>query len=96
MPPIREELESDEAYQAAIEAFTNIEGEYKDSLEEAIREAVQAEELPSGVVGLIPDGNRKVEWRWKGPVFEDGTEDILNSSIVVRNLQELGVNPLKL
>ncbi len=95
MPPIREELESDEAYQAAIEAFTNIEGEYKDSLEEAIREAVQVEELPNGVVGLIPDGNRKVEWRWKGPVFEDGTEDILNSSIVVRNLQELGVNSIE-
>lgn len=95
LPPIREELESDEAYQAAIEAFTNIEGEYKDSLEEAIRGAVQIEELPAGVVGLIPDGNRKVEWRWKGPVFEDGTEDILNSSIVVRNLQELGVNSIE-
>ena len=35
------------------------------------------------------------EWRWKGPVFEDGTEDILNSSIVVRNLQELGVNSIE-
>ena len=95
LAPIREELESDEAYQEAIEAFTNIEGEYKDSLEEAIRGAVQIEELPAGVVGLIPDGNRKVEWRWKGPVFEDGTEDILNSSIVVRNLQELGVNSIE-
>ena len=28
-------------------------------------------------------------------MFEDGTEDILNSSIVVRNLQELGVNSIE-
>ena len=49
----------------------------------------------SGVVGLIPDGDRAIEWRWKGPVFEDGTEDILNSSIVVRNLLELGVNSIE-
>ena len=51
--------------------------------------------MPPSVVGLIPDGNRKVEWRWTGPVFEDGTEDILNSSIVVRNLQELGVDSVE-
>ena len=78
-----------------VEEFAAIEQEYKATLDASIREAVQAEQLPPGVVGLIPDGNRKVEWRWKGPVFEDGTEDILNSSIVVRNLQELGVNSIE-
>ena len=68
--------------------------DYEGTLEVQIGEAVQARQLPPGVVGLIPDGDRAIEWR-KGPVFEDGTEDILNSSIVVRNLQELGVNSIE-
>jgi len=94
--PIKEEIEGDETvYQNEVRMFELAESEYESQLELAIREAVQNSELPPGVVGLIPDGNRKVEWRWKGPVFEDGTEDILNSSIVVRNLQELGVNSIE-
>ena len=94
-PPIREDFPAEEEFAAAVDEFAAIEQEYKVALDASIREAVQAEQLPQGVVGLIPDGNRKVEWRWKGPVFEDGTEDILNSSIVVRNLQELGVNSIE-
>ena len=94
-PPIRENFETEEDFAAAVDEFAAIEQDYKATLDASIREAVQAEQLPQGVVGLIPDGNRKVEWRWKGPVFEDGTEDILNSSIVVRNLQELGVNSIE-
>lgn len=93
--PIREEFESGEDFSAAVEEFASVEDIYESTLDNAIRDAVQNEQLPQGVVGLIPDGNRKVEWRWKGPVFEDGTEDILNSSIVVRNLQELGVNSIE-
>ena len=93
--PIREEFESDEDFSAAVEEFASLENIYESTLDAEIRDAVQNEQLPQGVVGLIPDGNRKVEWRWKGPVFEDGTEDILNSSIVVRNLQELGVNSIE-
>ena len=46
MPPIREELESDEDFAKLSIEVCSIEGDYKDSLEEAIREAVQAEELP--------------------------------------------------
>ena len=49
----------------------------------------------NGVVGLIPDGNTKVAWRWLGEVFESDTQDILNNSIVVRNLQELGVDSIE-
>ena len=95
VPPIREDFETEEDFAAAVDEFAAIEQEYNAALDGSIRESVQAEQLPQGVVGLIPDGNRKVEWRWKGPVFEDGTEDILNSSIVVRNLQELGVNSIE-
>ena len=94
-PPIKEDFPEEGDYDQAVGAFQQAERDYDSQLELSIREAVQSTELPPGVVGLIPDGNRKVEWRWRGPVFEDGTEDILNSSIVVRNLQELGVNSIE-
>ncbi len=51
--------------------------------------------MPQGVTGLIPDGSTKVSWRWLGEVFEEDTQDILNNSIVVRNLQELGVDSIE-
>lgn len=93
--PIQEEFPDPAVFQDFMGQYQEAERVYNQSLDNAIREAVQNSDLPPGVVGLIPDGNRKVEWRWKGPVFEDGTEDILNSSIVVRNLQELGVNSIE-
>lgn len=93
--PLREEFADEEQYQEAVNAFAEAYQEFEQALESQIGEAVQARQLPPGVVGLIPDGDRKIEWRWKGPVFEDSTEDILNSSIVVRNLQELGVNSIE-
>ncbi len=95
LPPIQEEFASNEEFQKAVADFGKVNNEYESALEQSIREAIQGQQLPPSVVGLIPDGNRKVEWRWKGPVFEDSTEDILNASIVVRNLQELGVNSIE-
>jgi hypothetical protein len=93
--PVREEFPDQQKFEQAVAAFREAYAKYEQTLEAKVREAVQNRELPPGVVGLIPDGDRKVEWRWKGPVFEDSTEDILNSSIVVRNLQELGVNSIE-
>ena len=95
VPPIKEDLPNELVYNQELSLFQQAEAEFTNTLESAITEAVQLGDLPAGVVGLVPDGNRKVEWRWKGPVFEDGTDDILNSSIVVRNLQELGVNSVE-
>lgn len=93
--PIREMFQTGEEFSAAVDEFEQVLSSFEGTLEEEIGAAVQNRALPPGVVGLIPDGDRKIEWRWKGPVFEDGTEDILNSSIVVRNLQELGVNSIE-
>ena len=93
--PVREEFTDGQQYQEAVAAFQDAYQQFEQALETQIGEAVQARQLPPGVVGLIPDGDRKIEWRWKGAVFEDSTEDILNSSIVVRNLQELGVNSIE-
>jgi hypothetical protein len=93
--PIREQFPDQATFVQAVDQFEGILLQFEATLEDSIGQAVQSRSLPNGVVGLIPDGDRKVEWRWKGPVFEDGTEDILNSSIVVRNLQELGVNSIE-
>ncbi len=93
--PLREEFPDAQQYQEAVAAFRDTYQQFEEALEAQIRDAVQARQLPPGVVGLIPDGDRKIDWRWLGPVFEDSTEDILNSSIVVRNLQELGVNSIE-
>ncbi|WP_339340173.1 hypothetical protein, partial [uncultured Oceanicoccus sp.] len=93
--PIREDFPDVALFEQSVAAHQQILKEYEGTLEVEIGNAIQARSLPEGVVGLIPDGDRRIEWRWKGPVFEDGTEDILNSSIVVRNLQELGVNSIE-
>jgi hypothetical protein len=93
--PIREQINDDEAYAAALEQHEQEYAVYKQELEDRIEQAIEEREFPDGVVGLIPDGDRRVDWRWRGPVFEESTEDILNQSIVVRNLQELGVNSIE-
>jgi hypothetical protein len=51
--------------------------------------------VPPGVSGLIPYGDRTVKWKWTGPVFETQARDLLDTSIVVRNMQELGVGSLQ-
>jgi len=56
---------------------------------------LKSQQIPPGVLGLIPDGDVTMLWRWMGPVYEDSTQDTLNNSIVVRNLQELGVDSIE-
>lgn len=89
--PLQEEAKDPESFRKAAEAFDVAMAKFDAKLEEAIRQAVQNQAMPPGVMGLIPDGDRQVDWRWRGPVFEDSADDILQKSIVVRNLQELGV-----
>lgn len=93
--PIREELPDQPAYEKALDAHAEAYQAFRQKVDAKIQEAIEAREFPPGVMGLIPDGDRRVEWRWRGPVFEESTEDILNNSIVVRNLQELGVNSIE-
>jgi len=68
---------------------------YEKKLQKAIDTAVQTKQIPPGVLGLAPDGDRTVCWRWMGPVYEDTTQDKLNQSIFTRNLQELGVDSIE-
>ena len=76
------------AYEQAMQA-------YNDQLKKLMLACVEAQQIPPNVMGLIPDGDVTVLWRWLGPVYEDSTQDILNNSIVVRNLQELGVDSIE-
>ena len=68
---------------------------YESKLQKAIDQAVETKEIPDGVVGLAPDGDRSISWRWMGPVYEDTAQDKLNQSIFTRNLQELGVDSIE-
>ena len=81
-------LKQQEKYEKALEKFVK----QKDNSIAAILETGQ---IPLGVTGLIPDGSTKVSWRWTGQVFEDSPDDVLQHSIVVRNLQELGVDSIE-
>jgi hypothetical protein len=78
-----------------MEAFKEAMTQFEQQVEEAINVSIQQQAVPPGVTGLIPDGDLTMLWRWTGPVYEDSTQDVLNNSIVVRNLQELGVDSIE-
>jgi hypothetical protein len=80
--------EDEAAYEEAMQ-------QYNDQLKNLMMACVETQQIPPKVIGLIPDGDLTVLWRWMGPVYEDSTQDILNNSIVVRNLQELGVDSIE-
>lgn len=77
------------------DAYTEAATQFEALVQEAINVAIQEQAVPQGVTGLIPDGDVTMLWRWTGPVYEDSTQDVLNNSIVVRNLQELGVDSIE-
>jgi len=93
--PLKEEFENPEEYNVAIEKYSKEMAKFTDTRNEGIRATLEAGTMPQGVTGLIPDGSTKVDWRWMGDIFEDDAQDILNNSIVVRNLQELGVDSIE-
>ena len=64
-------------------------------MDKALNKAFETKEIPDGVIGLAPDGDRTVLWRWMGPVYEDTPQDKVNQSIFTRNLQELGVDSIE-
>lgn len=93
--PVREEFVDQKKFDKALAEFQGAMGAFDAKVEAKIGEAVQAEQMPIGVIGLLPDGDPRVMWRWRGPVFEESSREILDNSIVVRNLQELGVNSIQ-
>ena len=79
----------------AMEKYEKQKVTYEKKLQKAIDIARETKEVPEGVYGLVPDGERTVAWRWMGPVYEDTAQDKVQQSIFCRNLQELGVDSIE-
>jgi hypothetical protein len=94
--PLQEDYpDNPEEYEKAMMMYQSLIVKFQEDRESAFRATLESGDMPPGVTGLIPDGSAKVSWRWLGEVFEEDTQDILNNSIVVRNLQELGVDSIE-
>lgn len=78
-----------------VAAYEEAMKQYNEQVKKLMVACVEVQQIPPGVMGLIPDGDVTMLWRWLGPVYEESTQDILNNSIVVRNLQELGVDSIE-
>ena len=87
-PPKEQTEESVERYQKAVRRFGM-------KLDEEIKKALEKNKVPRGVVGLPEDGDRSVSYRFMGDVYEDTAFDLQQKSIVVRNMQEVGVNSVE-
>ena len=87
-PPEEQTEESVEKYQKALRRFDM-------KLDEEIKKALEKNKVPRGVVGLPEDGDRSVSYRFMGDVYEDTAFDLQQKSIVVRNMQEVGVNSVE-
>ena len=85
----------EEATDEQLDAYASAMDAFEQQVKRLMIACLQTQQLPPGIQGLIPDGDVTVQWRWMGPVYEDSTQDILNNSIVVRNLQELGVDSIE-
>jgi hypothetical protein len=87
-PPKEQTEESLEKYQRALARFN-------DKVNETMRATLTENKVPRGVIGLPEDGDRSVTYRYQGDVYEDTAYDVNQKSIVVRNLQELGVDSIE-
>ena len=93
--PLMEEFQDPIEYEQANEKFLKATAIFERERNEALSATLEAGEMPPGVTGLVPDGSTKVAWRWMGEVFEESSDEILQNSIVVRNLQEAGVGSIE-
>ncbi len=94
-PPLQEQYEDVELFEQAQQDYQKAMQNYQTKYDKQFSASIESGEIPNGVTGLIPDGSSKVNWRWTGEIFEEDSQGILNNSIVVRNLQELGVDSIE-
>lgn len=93
--PILQQIEDKEEREKVEAKYEKEMSKWNEAVSDAIVKIKNTGEMPPGVVGLIPDGDTKCLWRFMGQVFEDSPQDILNNSMVCRNLQELGVSSIE-
>ena len=93
--PLQEDFQDPAMYAEANEIYLQQFQQFEATRQELLSATLETGEMPPGVTGLIPDGSTKVDWRWMGEVFEESSDEILQNSIVVRNLQEAGVGSIE-
>ena len=93
--PLAEEYQDPEEFQKANDKYMKAMQKFERTKQETLRATLESGDMPPGVTGLVPDGSTKIDWRWMGEVFEDSSDEILQNSIVVRNLQEAGVGSIE-
>ena len=93
--PLIEDFQDPKEFEAANEKFIKQMASFEKKKANLLSVTLESGEMPPGVTGLIPDGSTKIDWRWMGQVFEDSADEILQNSIVVRNLQEAGVGSIE-
>ena len=89
--PLQEDFQDPQEFEKANNKYMKELQKFERKKQDLLRVTLESGEMPPGVTGLIPDGSTKVDWRWMGEVFEESSDEILQNSIVVRNLQEAGV-----
>jgi len=94
-PPLEEQFEDPQQFQLAQAQYLEAAQKFAIKKSQMLSASIESGQIPNGVTGLIPDGSSKVNWRWTGEIFEEDSQGILNNSIVVRNLQELGVDSIE-
>jgi len=87
--------EPKEQTEEALARYQKKVAKYESEITAAMQVALQENKVPRGVFGLPPDGDRDVSYRFQGDVYEDTAYDVNQKSIVVRNLQELGVDSVE-
>ena len=90
-PPKLPEEQNEETMAAYQGKLSKFEAKLEDSITKDLLEG----KVPNGVYGLPPDGDRDVQYRFMGDVYEDTPIDVQQKSIVVRNLQEMGVDTVE-
>ena len=93
--PLIEDYPNPEEFEKQNEKYRKNFAKYERLRNDALNAILESGEMPPGVTGLIPDGSTQIDWRWMGEVFEDSSDEILQNSIVVRNLQEAGVGSIE-
>ena len=84
-----------EQTEEAVTKYQNAVRRFDEKLNQQIQKALAENKVPRGVVGLPEDGDRSVSYRFMGDVYEDTAFDLQQKSIVVRNMQEIGVNSVE-
>ena len=84
--------EPEQADSAGLDVYEELEKVFPEQL---IHTWVQDGILVGEPEGLIPFGDRTIDWGWKGPVFEYSPREKLNLSIISRNMREDGIQTIE-